>query len=246
MRKQMFAVAVALCAAVSVADEQDEKFMSRTGGWLDRPQNGRVVRIVNRQARIGDETIEWFAGNARTMLSLPVEIVKCEAGKCCADASSDDRVGLKVVIADDAQSPLKMFAAPDDRLVRVNVAALAADGATGEKLDVRARKELWRGLVYGLGGGNNEFPGCLMVPATTLQELDALKARMPCPAPFNAMMSTARKIGIGQAGRVTYRQACREGWAPEPTNDYQKVIWNEVHAAPSKPLKIEFDKKRGK
>ena len=245
MKIQMLTVAVALCAAVSVADEQEEKFLSRTGGWVDRPQNGRVIRVVNRQAKIGDETLEWFAGNVRSMLSLPVEIVKCDADKCCA-GKTDDKIGMKVVIDDDAKCPLKMFAAPDDRLVRVNVAALAADGATGEKLDTRVRKELWRGLVYGLGGGNNEFPGCLMVPATTLPELDALRAKMPCPAPFNTMSSTARKIGIAPTGRVTYRQACREGWAAEPTNDYQKVIWNEEHKAPSKPLKIEFDKKRGK
>ena len=44
----------------------------------------------------------------------------------------------------------------------------------------------------------------------------------------------------------TYRQACQEGWAPAPKNDEQKAIWNQVHAIPDKPIKIEFDPKRGK
>lgn len=246
MKRQVFAVTVALCAAVSIAGEQDEKTLSRTGGWVDRPQTGRIIQIVNCQTRVGDDVIGRFVQSARCMLSMPFEIAHGgDAGRCCAN-ESDDKIGLKIVLANDTDCKLKMFAAPDDRLVRVNVAALAADGASGEKLDTRVTKELWRGFVYGLGGGNNEFPGCLMVPVTTLQELDALRAKVPCPAPFNTMSSTARKIGISIVGKVTYRQACREGWAPAPTNDCQKVIWDEVNSKPGKPLKIKFDSTRGK
>ena len=244
MKKLMFAALVA-CAVSSYADEQQDKFLARNGGWLDRPQNGKVVRVVNRQTKVDEKVVADFVQSASGMLSIAFETVKGEAGKCYA-SDKDEKVGLWVVLDEDAKCPIKMLAAPDDRYVKVNVTALAADGATGEQLAARVGKELWRGLVYGLGGGNNDFPGCLMVPAPGLKELDGIAAQMPCPAPFNMMASTASKIGISRTGRVTYRQACREGWAPEPTNDYQKVIWNEVHSKPTKPLKIEFDKKRGK
>lgn len=40
----------------------------------------------------------------------------------------------------------------------------------------------------------------------------------------------------------TYRNACRQGWAPAPTNDYQKAIYERMQAdkerGPSKPLTI--------
>ena len=42
---------------------------------------------------------------------------------------------------------------------------------------------------------------------------------------------------------ATYKRACREGWAPTPTNDVQRAIWEKVHAIPDKPLTIEFDPK---
>ena len=45
---------------------------------------------------------------------------------------------------------------------------------------------------------------------------------------------------------VPYSRACREGWAPPPTNDVQRTIWKQVHAVPDKPIKIEFDPKKDK
>ena len=46
--------------------------------------------------------------------------------------------------------------------------------------------------------------------------------------------------------QTTYIKACEEGWAPAPTNDIQKAIWDKVHAAPKNPMKIEFDPKKGR
>jgi hypothetical protein len=45
---------------------------------------------------------------------------------------------------------------------------------------------------------------------------------------------------------VPYKLACEEGWAPAPTNEYQKAIWDETHAIPANPMKIEFDPKKGR
>ena len=54
------------------------------------------------------------------------------------------------------------------------------------------------------------------------------------------------KCGVTPLRIATYRQACREGWAPAPTNDVQKAIWDKVHAIPKSPMKIEFDPKKGR
>ena len=49
--------------------------------------------------------------------------------------------------------------------------------------------------------------------------------------------------GCQHGKRAVYRKACMDGWAPAPTNEYQKAIWDQVHAIPTKPIKIEFDPK---
>jgi len=46
--------------------------------------------------------------------------------------------------------------------------------------------------------------------------------------------------------RASYAAACQEGWAPPPTNEYQRAIWNDVHKIPEKPMKIDFDPAKGK
>ena len=49
-------------------------------------------------------------------------------------------------------------------------------------------------------------------------------------------------MGITPYRRTTYREACQEGWAPQPTNDVQKAIWEQVKAdkerGPTNPITI--------
>ena len=44
--------------------------------------------------------------------------------------------------------------------------------------------------------------------------------------------------GLRPWHETTYRKACEEGWAAEPADEFQKAIWDEIHAMPSEPLKI--------
>jgi len=56
------------------------------------------------------------------------------------------------------------------------------------------------------------------------------------------MVNFLKANGMSQEQRATYRHACEQGWAPAPTNDYQKAIWNEVHEMPTEPIKIKYQK----
>ena len=51
--------------------------------------------------------------------------------------------------------------------------------------------------------------------------------------------------GVKPLQRVTYRRACQEGWAHQPTNSFQKAVWDEVHQIPQKPITIKYDKNKG-
>ena len=59
--------------------------------------------------------------------------------------------------------------------------------------------------------------------------------------PFNMMINNVRKLGVAVRRRVSYHKACEERWAPAPTNDIQRAIWDKVHAIPDKPITIKFD-----
>ena len=244
MNKLVFTL-FAVAASVVCADAARDRQLARTGGVIERPQNGKVIRIVNCQSRIDAKVIDEFAQSARGMLSLAVESARGDPAKCYA-TERDPKVGFCYLIADDAKCPFITTAAPEDGFAQLNIARLAADNPLPEKLLERTRKELWRGLVYGLGGGNNTYPGCIMIPAVGIEGIDAIQGSVPCPAPFNSMIDTGILLGISRIGSATYRQACKEGWAPAPTNDFQKVIWDEVNAKPTKPVTIKYDKNRGK
>lgn len=39
----------------------------------------------------------------------------------------------------------------------------------------------------------------------------------------------SRPMNVPALRKAQYKVAVKEGWAPAPTNDYQRAIWNEVH-----------------
>ena len=43
------------------------------------------------------------------------------------------------------------------------------------------------------------------------------------------ILNAARQAGISSPRRVPYKLAVKEGWAPPPTNDFQKAIWDAAH-----------------
>ena len=126
--------------------------------------------------------------------------------------------------------------------MQVNVAALAKDNPSAEVLEARVKKELWRAFVLLFGGGNANLAGDLMRPINSLTDLDAYPVLAPGPEPFNAVMTGARTRGITFIRRTTYKSACEEGWAPAPTNEFQKAIFDQVKAdkerGPTNPITI--------
>ena len=59
---------------------------------------------------------------------------------------------------------------------------------------------------------------------------------------FYKMIDEAHRRGVRSVRLASYRQACREGWAPAPTNDVQRAIFEQVKAdkerGPTNPITI--------
>jgi len=119
----------------------------------------------------------------------------------------------------------------DESWAKINVAALATDKPNEYTLKLRLNKEMWRACAFVCGGCYTESPACLLKPARDLQELDAIKGTTIGPDSFLRIHSYLVDAKCAPAGMTTYRNAVMEGWAPAPTNDIQRAVWDAVKSA---------------
>ena len=230
-----------------------EQQMARFGGFVEAAYSGKRVYFVDAQKRVSAAVAEWIARQVGIALSLPTRVVRPESAggsnvptaiRLAGEAGGD--VGAAVAVVDVPDMPT-LLVAPEDGWVQVNVAALAKDAPAAEVLEARLKKELWRAFILVLGGGNSQFEGDVMRPIGSLGDLDAHPTLVSSPEPFNAVLSGAKARGIVQIRRTTYLNACREGWAPPPTNEFQKAIWEKARSdkerGPTNPITIPPPKK---
>lgn len=208
------------------------------GGMVDRPVKGKVVCVLLKSDKIAKGDIADEVVNMRRMTRTHVEVV---------DSTSQSKypAGCLITLAEMGDDAPTLLCAPEDFWATVNISKLAKDNPAPELFKVRIIKELWRAVGYALGAANSQQQPCLMRPIRNVADLDSEKVAILTPMPMMAVAQTSSKLGFARGGQSTYRAACREGWAPEPTNDVQKVIWEEVHAKPTNPIKITFDPSKG-
>ena len=248
----------ALCAAVSTwADATDRPYRGRpkglakpSGGIVEKPCSGNVLRVQNMQGAVPADKIAALTQKIRWTALLPVEVADVgERADCPLDAANalvaKKPVGAGVLLVEDKKLPI-LLSSPDSRWAILNVARLSSDAPTPEKLFERFTKVYWCAVARALGVGNSCCHGCVLVPFTNLAELDRIVVLQPSPEPFNKMIDSAAAYGIRTLSIASYRDACLQGWAPPPTNDEQRAIWEETHAIPKTPMKIEFDPKKGR
>ena len=231
-----------------------EQQMARFGGFVEPAYNGQRVYFVDAQKRVPAAATEWIAKQVGIALSLPARVVCKEMSAPGGDIATAmrfakeaaDDVGAVVSAVDTPGMPT-LLVVPEDGWAQVNVAALAQDTPAADVLEARLKKELWRAFILVFGGGNSQNEGDVMRPICSLRDLDAHEALVSSPEPFNTVMSGAKARGITPLPRTTYLHACREGWAPPPTNDLQKAIWEKVKAekerGPTNPITIPPPKK---
>ena len=93
---------------------------------------------------------------------------------------------------------------------------------------------------------NGKIVKSILSPLYSVKDLDNMKMTGIGPGQCNAIYESMALLGVQAARPVVYSVACRQGWAPAPTNAIQKAIWDKVHAVPATPMKIEFDPKKGR
>lgn len=218
------------------------------GGFVEQPGSRRgSIGFLNAQDKIPLSEMESVVKNMKQMLKydMPVKDIEKLTGLPSKELMKNAGVSVAIIAVDDPALPV-LLAAPEDRWALVNVAKLSEgikDNAIGVvMLKNRFRGELQRAFALVCGGWASQHRGNLSV-ARTFKDIDALNpdALMGDLAPRYENYLNA--IGISAPRIVMYLKACQEGWAPAPTNDAQKAIWDKTHTTPTAPIKIKYEKK---
>lgn len=214
----------------TMTPELRAKMLAKTGGMIQSKAEGPSILLLNTQSRVDAAVFEAPVAQINTMLRLPAlrKDAPTDAPLSAAlEALKDSAIASVVVIGDSSGYPALLIA-PESRWALVNVAALDGKGVSAETLADRTSKEVWRAFGYLMGAAHSNFEHCLMKPVLTPADLDALTGKGLSPEPFSKILAHAQKLGIKPARATTYRKAVEEGWAPPPTNDFQKAVWEEL------------------
>ena len=261
MKKSTFKLAVIMAAAVSVAAFAEEAspkgdapknagprsvheiIHRETGGRLRTlyPRT-KSVYYVNAQKRVGAKVVEEAREKMEQVLRTPIG----STNGVFALQSPRIYGALSLYVIDDESLPMSLVA-PEGRWAFVNVAPLAQ--GRGEKpafLEARVKKEMARIGCLILGGISSTYRENLLGFVGSPEGLDKFTDdTLPVDGPLRCGRYLL-SLGVKPYRDVTYKKACQEGWAPQPTNDVQKAIWEDVHKIPENPIKIEFDPKKGR
>lgn len=229
--------------------EKREAKLKKTGGRIvDMTAMKGTFRFINLQRRLPAEKLKEVSDRLGQYFMSDFALVEGKGSfsvEGAAGALPANGATAAVFLVESEGLP-SVLVAPEAKWAAVNVSALAADGADETKLTRRTKREMLRAFASLAGGGGSMDPVCVSRTATSLAELDALRSNDLTYEPLLRAEIALQAMGITPYRRTTYLEACEEGWAPAPTNDIQKAIWDKVHSIPQNPMKIEFDPKKGR
>lgn len=245
MKKLLFAVVAALSVCAFAADENlsdaekeakkaaaKVRMLEKTGGIIEKAGTGKLA-IVNCQKKFDAAVVAAKVEQFEKVLRVAMETTE---GAWKLGDKLPEGANAAVYLIDDPTLPMTLVATEAHWGV-VNAAAL--------ETPARFNKAFARTAIMTFGGGVSQFKGSPMQTVSSPADLDKIVSDGITFDAMQSIMKNLQAIGVTQAKKTTYRKACMEGWAAQPTNDYQKVIWEEVHAKPTNPMKITFDPAKG-
>lgn len=253
MKNLLIALTAALAVATAVAETAPsqgkkkpprltkEKMqmmqMKRFGGIVTDTRNQRgCITVVNAQT---SAKAEWF--NPIIDEIGQFVHVKFEVKQGVFNLAKPEVQGSACVfVIDDPAKPMSLIA-PESRWTMFNVSKIKSDKAPF--FEARTKKMLVRSLAYLMGAADSQYPMCLMGCITKAEDLDQYPMTSLPVDVLGKMEKYIAGYGVTPWKRTTYKQSVHEGWGAQPTNEWQKAIWDEIHTLPTKPITIEPEKK---
>ena len=256
--KMLIVFASAALAVAGYADQTAEKDakaapkakltkaerIARGGGICEKPgsQTGKVA-FIDTQDLLSADDIKGVIATATEEWRYNLVYEKAAPAECCCTLKDASKADLAIVIVNDPKKPTSLVAV-DDGWAMVNVAkldvGLNSESAKQKFFAGRCRREILKIYAILAGGWGSQYPGNIGAPQK-LQDLDHVREFIPADV-VDRIEAFMKFRGIRPTRATLYRRACREGWAPAPTNDVQKAIWEDVHKLPTKPIVIQPEK----
>ena len=213
----------------------------KVGGFINRPGTPQgEIFYVNCQKIVPkewiEESIRYFEQETKFKISYVEGVFDFPVTKIYGNASL-------FIIDDKAMPPI--LVAPENSWAYLNIASLTEEKRPAF-FEMRTKKQLSRVFALLCGASNSQYPRALTRGIIDKKELDKNPdIRLPVDV-LSRFKTYMESLGVKPCISIPYRRAVEEGWAPQPTNEYQKAVWDKVHAAPKNPMKIEFDPKKGR
>lgn len=254
MNKLILTLALAVSAMVmadvsqtndtdSVSEDKKPSVLQRVGGFVIdyKAAKGKYL-FVDCQKRLDTKLVRGIANGLKGDFSWNVECAEGSQSISSTKQAIAEKNRLDALAAtffvDSDTLPL-LTVAPESNVSVINVRELVADNPKSILVENRLVREAMRAFAFSLGSGYSTFEAGVMQPISAAADLDRFSANFMPPDSANAALQNGTKIGFKPFRRTTYKRACKEGWAPPPTNDFQKAVWDHVHALPTEPIKIK-------
>lgn len=218
--------------AASKADREKARqiIYERLGGLVPMPDKEPGILFLNCQKKVPVDALNTCIFNVKREFN-----VSCYAreGKFVdiptfVEQSKDrKRNAFSVALVDDAKLP-QMVAMPDNGCAIVNVVPLMADNPKKDVLNDRVWRMAYRAFAISAGAAWGLNGAGILRPADTLADLDANKSRATAPDAHFPIRQNLDKYKVATGGYVAYQDACFDGWAPAPTNEVQRKIYEGV------------------
>lgn len=242
MKRKMMVAAAALVCGLALADD-----VAELGGALEIwPEGHGTFLFVNAQSLVPEPSLAKVVERLAGDFNVDVRLVDGEAPDIRDVPTRLAALKAKgaVWIVDDPRLPI-CLAACENGWAFLNVAQAMADSPSQDKVDARVTRLANRLFAYIHGACDSAMmPQCVLKQAHGMAGIDRLVCKDYSPEAFSKISAFLAGAGYLQAKRGTYYDACEEGWAPAPTNDVQKAIWDKVHQMPTKPIRILPESKR--
>ena len=225
------------------AKKRLQRMIKNGGKLIDMRAMTGVFKFVNCQGKVSLDGMKYMARRLHDSYNSNFDFAEMKDAftiQSAPDALKKVEASAAVFVVDLPDYPT-VLVAPETKWATVNVAALSADNPDKAKLERRVEKELSRAFAALVGHAAID-PLCVTKTATSLQELDAIQSTDVSSEVMVRIEEGLKANGVKPFRVSNFREACEEGWAPAPTNEYQKAILEEVKAGkergPTNPIKI--------
>ena len=206
------------------------------------------VKVISYQKALPLDNVKSAGEAFSKQMKIVIASESASGSFSLADADklqNNSKANAVVFVVADPTLPMTLVA-PESRWGVVNVTKLSEGDPTRDVLAKRVHTAVFRAIAGVIGAYGSQYPGTIMEGILSAKEMGNHSDYAFIPDSQMAVVNFLPKIGMKQGQTITYAKACKLGIAPAPTNDIQKAIWEEVHAPPSKPIKITYDKDKQK